>query len=160
MFAFLLPALLALSADEPKGAPPQFAYVEAKDGKITRTVPVITPRVTYKEVIKEVGGKKLVEKVAVTENVTTMTKVVLATDKATFSTAGGKKLEKDAALKALATPQMALLSTDGKPVDAAYVKTVNSSTIIIVLPASAAVPAPLPGTGTTPAPLPPPKIRG
>jgi hypothetical protein len=163
--ALLLPALFALAADAepptpPKGAAPQFAYVKASGGRLTRTVQVMVPRVVLRTVVKEVGGKKITEKVKAVEYIGVMETAVVMVDGTTFSTAGGKKLEKEAALKALAKPQVVLLSFDGKPVDKAYLKAMKSDTIVVVVPPPKVNIAP--GTDVVPIPLPPPPrpIRG
>lgn len=160
MYALLLPALFVPGADAeppapPRGAAPQFAYVKAGKGDtLTRTSSVMVPYTVTKDVIKVVCGKKVIEKVTVTEFRTVMVESRLSVEKATFSTAAGKKLDREAALKALATPQMVLISSDGKPVDASYLRAVKPGTLVIVggPPTVRAVPLPLP---LPPRPIPP-----
>jgi hypothetical protein len=159
MSVLLLAALFAPSPEPstpaPKGVAPQFAYVQAKGGFLSRTGPMLAPVTVAKQVEKVVGGKKVIVTTYVTEYASVNVNVMMSLDKATFSTASGKKLDKEAALKALAKPQLVLFAAGGTPVDRAYLRMMKPGTIVIAWPAPTGGTTGGTGAGTLP-PLPPP----
>ena len=149
MFVILLGALaLGADADAPK-PPPRILTASVKDDKLVSklvyTVMMVVP-VTRKE---NQNGKEV--EVTTTELVPQQRTDVETFDlkKATFSTAGGKKLDLDAVKKRLEKPQPVVLSGDGKAVDESYLKLFDKDALVIVVPlpipqAPKAIP-PLPG---------------
>jgi hypothetical protein len=149
MFVILLGALaLGAGADAPKPSP-RIVTASVKDDwlvcKTTQNVAI--PVITTQKVNN--NGKE--------EDVTTYsTRIEMRTleqafelKKASFSTAGGKKLDLDAAKKRLEKPQPVVLSGDGKAVDESYLKLFDKDALVIVVPppvpqAPKAIP-PLPG---------------
>src|SRR5262249_12921964 len=135
MFAILLSAL-AVSADvepaTPREAPRILVAWFEGDQLHSRQVVTVTVPVTVTRKVKQGDNE-----IAVTETrlVPEMRPVEIAYDlkKATFGTAGGKKLDLDALKKRLAKAQPIVLASDGKPVDEAYLKVLDKDAIVIVL---------------------------
>jgi hypothetical protein len=147
MHALILSAFLSAGADAepltpPKGPPPQLSFLEAKDGKVTRRVTELVPIAKEEEYTVLVGGVPEKRKRVVTMTMAVQRVVELSLAKATITTAGGKKLKEADALKRLAGGAIAVLSGDGRPVDAAYLRALKPDTLVIVMPAT--VPMPLP----------------
>jgi len=133
MFAILL-SVLAVSADaQPEVKfPPSLLLVKLDGDAITFRYPSAVHRAVKKVVEVEENGKKV--KKEVIEHVTGMEMVEHRRDlsRATVTTAGGKKLDLDAAKKRLAKPQVVVLSHDYKPVEEAYLKALDRDTLVIV----------------------------
>ncbi len=155
MNAVILLALIG--ADDPvatpKGPPPQMAFVKVAGGKIVRSVTVTVPVAVEREVEVIVGGKTEKRKVVETRLETATKEMAVPTDKATFSTAGGKKLDLDAAKKAIGDGAVVLMSANGEAVDAAYMKAFKADTVVMVVPGGGGVGGP--GVMPLPVPLPP-----
>ena len=135
MLPILLVSLFAADPEPitpPKGEGPQIALVQAVGGNLTLTVARAVPVSVQEKRVREVDGKKVEEIVALTKYTMVQEKVAISTAKAKFSTANGKKLDAEAALKALATPQYVALAQDGKPVDPAYLRVLKPDTLVIV----------------------------
>jgi hypothetical protein len=149
----MLPTLLALAlfppapaegAFAPKGPPPAVRpAVLDKDGALLVTYHAVVLVPVTMRVQENVNG------MVVTKTVTTYQKEIRvmqrkqSLEKATFSEAGGKKLDKEALGRRLAKPAPVLFSQDGKPIDPAYLKLFKKDLVVITLPASPVVaPAP------------------
>jgi hypothetical protein len=171
MHVVLLAALWATGADpEPMTAPtgpaPQVAFLKVDAGRIVKSVNVAVPVSVAREIEVLVGGKKEKRVVVVTEYRMETRQEVMALDKATWSTASGKKLTAEEAKKRLAGGAIVLMSTNGSAVDKAYLKAFKSDTLVVVGPvAPVLVPAPVrppvirPRPVPLPAPVPAPVIR-
>jgi len=155
MLAMLMCALVAAAADEAepaRNAPPPVILNAAIKGDdlvsrftATSLVPV--------SVIKEVERNGRVEKITATELRAVIRTIENKLDlrKATITTAGGKKLTLEDARKRLEKPQPIVLSSDGKAVDAAFLKLLDKDALVIVAP------MPVQQFGKPdPVPLPPP----
>jgi hypothetical protein len=128
----------------PRGEGPLLVTAQVEDGKLVsrREVSVTVP-------------VQVTEKVNVNGAIETRTRTVYRTEKrayamewdlkkATFQAAGGKKIDRETAYKLLAKPRPVAVSSDGKPVDPAWLKALAKSTLVIV--AQRAAPAPTVGT--------------
>jgi hypothetical protein len=140
MFAILLGALIAADVpvepakDAPKAQAPVILTASVKGEQLVsqRQVTVAVPVTVQKKTI--VNGQEQV--VTVTEYRTELRMQERAWDlkKATFSTAGGKKLDLDDLKKQLDKPRPIVFSSDGKAIDAAYLKLFDKDAIVIVAP--------------------------
>jgi hypothetical protein len=165
MTTLLMAALLVSSADPadpvvklPTGSAPTMMVLQAKDKTLVResTVQVaeavpVTEKVTVagKEVERTVYRTVLKEK-----KVTTAYPI----DGAAFQTANGKKLEKEEALKKLATPTLVVVSSDGKPVDEGFLAALKPGTLVVTMPMPATG-AIMPPVGVRPLPILRPAIK-
>ncbi|MBY0228355.1 MAG: hypothetical protein K2W96_03650 [Gemmataceae bacterium] len=129
MLALLLFALPPAPVEPEPAAPPSLVKIKA-GGKIVRLVTTVEEVMKIVEVEKEVDGKKVIEKVAFLEKVPVTRMVEQALEIASVRTAGGKKLDADAAKKALDKDQVVLLASG--PVDAAFLKALKDDTLVIV----------------------------
>jgi hypothetical protein len=144
----------------PTGPAPEVAFLKMDSGRIVKSVSVSVPVVVERIVEVVVGGKKEKRKVATMELRTEMRQEVMALDKATWSTASGKKLTVEEAKKRLAGGAIVLMSTNGAAVDKAYLKAFKSDTVVVVgPPAPVVVPVPVRPPGIRPRPLPAPLPR-
>lgn len=150
MLPLLLTTALLGQADAepaivPKGAAPiiRLGHIE-KGNFVTQTQLMQAVPVTEQRTVN-VGGKQ--ETVTVTSYVYQAKTVnqTLDLSKATATTAGGKKLDKDALARRLAKPAAVVWSADGKPVDKGYLAMFKPDTVVIVVPAAA---MPVPGAKT------------
>jgi hypothetical protein len=124
----------------PKGPPPRVAVVSARDlrhgaiGRERMLEPVMI------EVVVVKGGRKVAQ--AETRMVvrTATHDVERWAEGLKVTTAGGRKLETDEVAVLLNRPRLVLISSDGKPVDPAYLKLYKPGTPVIVLPAGTRVP--------------------
>jgi hypothetical protein len=81
-----------------------------------------------------VGGR--IEKRKVVETMTEMRtgEAAVATEKASFSTPGGKKLDLKSALERIGEGAVVFASTNGKEVDPEYLKELKGDTLVLVKP--------------------------
>jgi len=152
MLVILLSAL-AVAADAeaaPKTAP-TILTASIKDEKlVVKLTHVVVVPVTV--VKKEKVGDKEVDVTTTSFKMETRT-IEQKHDlkKATFGTAGGKKLDLDAVKKKLEKPMPIVVSGDGKEIDESYLKLFDKDVIVIVLP------VPMPKIPLPPPPPPPVK---
>src|SRR5262245_7238783 len=145
MQMLLIAAALFAGADTepdalPKGPPPRVAVLSAKELMVTYVTYEQVP-VTKQVKVRVIEGGKAVDKiVTLTETVMTPRTVQHLIKDIKATTAGGKRLDSDAAAKALASPRVVLISSDGKPVDPAYLKLCKPDTPVLVLPTSSKPP--------------------
>jgi hypothetical protein len=140
MFAILLGALIAAdvpvepAADAPKGQPPRILTASVKGEQlVSRQKVTVTVPITVQEKIVVNGQEQVVTKTAYrTEE--RMQELTWDLKKATISTAGGKKLDLDDLKKQLDKPRPIVFSSDGKAIDAAYLKLFDKDVIVIVAP--------------------------
>jgi hypothetical protein len=105
-----------------------------------------------------VGGKVEKRTETVMVPVTTPSRTY-SLDKATMARAGGGKIDRKELATLLGKPTMVVLSANGKPVDAAYLKVLRKDTIVLVVPAAA--PSMIaPGGPITPPPVAPQPRKG
>jgi hypothetical protein len=153
MFAILLGALaVAADAEATPKEPPRILTASVKDGQlVSKLVVTVAVPVTVTQKVN-VNGKE--QDVTTTTYKTEQRTIEQKYDlkKATFSTAGGKKLDLDAVKKRLAKPLPVVVSGNGKAVDESYLKLFDKDALVIVLP----MPEPLKVPQVTPPPLPPP----
>ena len=144
MTTLLMAALLASGADPadpvvklPTGTAPTMMVLQAKDKMLVResTVKVGETVPVLEEVT--VGGKKVTRTVYRTVEKELKTSTAYPIEGTTFQTAGGKKLEKEEALKKLATPTLVVVSSDGKPVDEGFLAALKPGTLVVVTPMAA-----------------------
>jgi hypothetical protein len=151
MLMILLSALaVSADAEAPKTAP-TILTASIKDEKlVVKLTHVVVVPVTV--VTKEKVGDKEVEVPKTTFKMETRT-IEQKHDlkKATFGTAGGKKLDLDAVKKKLEKPTPIVVSGDGKEIDESYLKLFDKDVIVIVLP------IPMPKIPLPPPPPPPAK---
>ncbi|HKB40998.1 MAG TPA: hypothetical protein VKD72_31515 [Gemmataceae bacterium] len=151
----LAPAPADEKINLPSGPPPQIVLAVLKDGKCEVTYPamVMVP-VTREEVrtrVVNVDGKQVPvqEKVAVTSyqsrHVTTTLDRPRAFDRS------GKEVDAKRLAELLKKPAVVLLSSDGKPVDPFYMRTIKEGTLTLVA-AVGAKPAALPPVDRPPPP--------
>jgi hypothetical protein len=161
-----LTLLIALIGAEPalraeaKGAPPTMVFLKAKGGKLfqleTKPVAVAVER----EVEVNVNGRIEKRKVIETKTEMRTAEEAVATDKASFFTAGGKKLNLEVALKEIGEGAIVIASTDGKEVDSEYLKAFKGDTLVLVSPGFVGgMRPPVIGRPALPMPLPGPIIR-
>src|SRR5262245_28257414 len=136
MFAILMAACLAGDVvvepkSEPiKGQAPMLLTVQVKDDQLVSKRTVME-YITQKRV-EEVNVNGRVEKREVAVVVPVMKELMMAWDlKKATATAGGKKISADDLKKQLAKPTLVVVSSDGKEVDAAYLKLFAKETIVI-----------------------------
>jgi hypothetical protein len=165
MTTLLMAALLVNGADPadpvvklPTGSAPTMMVLQAKDKMLVREstlkqlerVPV-TEKVT-------VAGKEVERTVYKTIEKERKFSTTYPIDGTTFQTANGKKLEKEEALKKLATPTLVVVSSDGKPVDEGFLAALRPGTLVVVMPTMATGPV-APGVGVRPLPILRPAIK-
>jgi hypothetical protein len=152
MFVILLGAIaLGAEADEAPKVPPRILTASVKDDQlVSKMVVTVVVPVTIKQKVNN-NGKE--EEVPVTSYKSEQRTIEQKYDlkKATFSTAGGKKLDLDAVKKRLAKPQPVVVSGNGKAVDASYLKLFDKDALVIVVP----MPEPLKVPQLAPPPAPP-----
>jgi len=137
MTAVVLTALLLAGPDPepatpPKGPPPVMAYLKADGGRVARFVNEQVMVQVVEKVKEVVGGKEIFKDVVRTKAVPVSRMMLFPADGAAYSTAGGKKLDDAEGRKRLAAGVMAALSSDGKPVDKAYLKAMKPDTLVVV----------------------------
>jgi hypothetical protein len=139
MFAVVLAAFLADPSPDPtpampKGPAPMILPALFKDGKLVseQTARALIPVTRAYKVI--VNGREEIRQVTNYQEETRMVRLEWDLKKATFSEAGGKKIDLDTLKKRLAKPGLAVFSADGKPVDRAYLKLFAKDTLVIVAP--------------------------
>jgi len=154
MIAMLMCALVLAAADEPepatKAPPPTILLASVKDDHLVSRVAVTAYKAVAVTRKVKVGDKEV--EVTTQEFVPEMRTVEVKRDlsKATFNTAGGKKLTLEDAKKRLAKVQPVVLSSDGKAVDEAYLKVFDKDALVIVMPQAK--------IGVAPPPPPPPPL--
>jgi hypothetical protein len=134
----------------PSRPQPEFAFVGAVDQAAGEVTIIQVRAVTI--TVPVPGPKGDVRNVLRTELRTIEKKVKL--DKASVSDAGGNKLAGKALWARLKKGDKVLLSTDGQAVDPAYLRTLQPSTLILVVPPVAGVPV-VPGEPAPGAVVPP-----
>ena len=154
--------LVPLTTKDPAYAPlpPQVAMATAMDNKREVTVEVMV-KVTKEfsepvEVIKKVDGKDVKEVVMATKtksvSVIELKKFDLAKEGTSVTTADGKPVKREDAIKRLETKTPILISYG--PPDPWHLQTTKPDTLILIVPM--AVPQPVvPGVPTPPAPVTP-----
>jgi len=156
MLAMLMCVFVAAAADEPepatKAPPPTILMASVKDDQLASRVTVTANKAVPVTRKVKVGDKEV--DVTTYESVPELRTVEVRHDlsKATFSTAGGKKLTVEDAKKRLTKAQPVVLSSDGKAVDAAYLKLFDKDALVIVMP------LPVAKIGIAPPPPPPPPL--
>jgi hypothetical protein len=140
MLVVLLSALAVSAEPEPAPKSPEPCVLTASVKGDKLTLRVTQALVTYVEerVKVEKNGKE--EEVTVKKIVPNLRTVQMEHDlkKATFTTAGGKKLSLDDVRKRLDKPQPVVVSSDGRAVDAAFLKLFDRDAVVILLPLSEA----------------------
>lgn len=133
----LISSLVAADVDaEPatKGPAPVILTASVKGDQLvsrfdrTRSVPVRTVQKVNKD------GKEVLVEVETYQTFVETLEEVQDVTKATFSTAGGKRLTLDEARKRLGKRQHVIVSSDGRPVDASYLRLFDRDVLVIVAP--------------------------
>lgn len=153
MLALMFSTLALAAYDDPEPAaptgPPPTVLVGSVKGEefLSRVVQTVAVPVTVTE--KRQVGDQVVD-VTITKYVTQTRMIEVKRDlkKATFGTAGGKKLSLEDVQKRLDKAKVVVMSSDGRAVDAAYLRVFDKEAIVIV--------APVVTTGVAPPPPPPP----
>lgn len=140
----------------PVGPSPLFATVTAVDKQkgVVELVEVQTKFSAFMVIVEEVVDGMLVKAPkTVYQPVTSAQRKVLTMTTAEVNDGTGKKLDKEEVWKRLAVGKTIVISADGRPVDAAYLKIMTPETPVIVSMAyvmappapDAPVPFPMPG---------------
>lgn len=139
MYAILLCALLAGDVDvEPKGGTsrkpaPLLVSLHVKGDKLVHHETRTVTRTVLVQKQQIVNGQTVTIEEAIP--VTSMVTVELAWDlKKAAATAGGKNLDLADLKKKLDKPTLVVISSDGKPIDSAYLNLFAKDTIVIVAP--------------------------
>jgi hypothetical protein len=152
MLVILLGALaVAADAEPAPKEPPRILTASVKDDQlVSKMVVTVVVPVTIKQKVNN-NGKE--EEVTVTSYKSEQRTIEQKYDlkKATFSTAGGKKLDLDAVKKRLAKAQPVVVSGNGKAVDESYLKLFDKDALVIVVP----MPEPMKVPQLVPPPAPP-----
>ncbi|NBO92564.1 MAG: hypothetical protein EBV06_09700, partial [Planctomycetia bacterium] len=133
----LVAFILAVSSDAdpavkmPTGISPTLVVVQAKGTNLvseqmvtaTKSVPVTEEMVVDGKTVKRTTIKRITEQRKVSNS--------YSTDGATFQTAGGRKLEKEEALKKLTSPTLVVMSGDGQPVDEGFLAAFKPGTLVV-----------------------------
>jgi hypothetical protein len=131
--------------------------MQVKDGKLVseRTV-TIQKAVPVTETVTTADGKTVTVTKTVMQNAEEKQTISYPVEGATFQTAGGKKIEAEAALKMLKSPKLVVVSMNR--VDASLLEALKADTLVIT-PAASNTGIIRPGIRPLPAPLPPVRIK-
>jgi hypothetical protein len=143
---FHAPVPVEPKVEPPKGSAPAILVAGVdKEGRLFAER-MRTRYVTQQRTVNQVVNGKAVTKVyTVMVPVTETYRQHWSLDKAAISEAGGKKLDKEALAKRLAKPAVIVMSSDGKSIDAGYLKLFQKDTLVVVIPAPPSkIPPPVP----------------
>jgi len=138
LLAILLaaPAPVPAKITPPQGPPPAYAIASMKDGKLQLQQTVLVPiaRTETRQRVVNVGGRQQTLPYQVTVMSHQTQQRTSQVDRARFFDTAGKEIDATRAGKLLNREQVVLVSSDGKPLDPFYLKTVREGTLIVVRP--------------------------
>jgi hypothetical protein len=139
-------ALLTLSAADgpaqdatklPTGPTPRLVVVGKlmpEQGLLTIREGKLVPVVFQEKRAVVVGGMQVEQLVTVTRFQTVIEEKSIIIKGSEFQTAGGETLKADEAAKRMTPGSIVLMTSDGKPIDAAYLRVFKSDTLVIIPP--------------------------
>jgi hypothetical protein len=149
------PALPIANASGPVS--PSFLVVKVKDKNlVSETTRQVQKAVPVVEEVAQPDGTTVKVTKTVVQTVEEKQEITYPIDGTTFVTAGGKTVEAEAALKKLKNPTLVVVSNTGQPVDAAFLESIKSDTLVVIPPVKPIGGLIRPGINIRPLPAPAP----